>query len=241
MNIAVIFAGGTGIRMNSKSKPKQFLELHGKAIIIYTLEIFDKHPEIDAISIACKDGWEDYLQNLIHQAGIEKVRWIVPGGDTGQMSIFNGISAAYNDPTAEKDSIVLVHDGVRPLINNKLISDNIAAVKTMGNAVTVTPAIETVININDKGEVRDVLDRSICRMAKAPQSFYLSQLYKAHLKAQADGFIDFIDSASLMRHYGYTLHTVDGPMENIKITTPVDYYIFRAIMDIRENDQINGL
>ena len=241
MNIAVIFAGGTGVRMNTKSKPKQFLELYGKAIIIYTLEVFDRHPQIDAIAVVCIEQWIDYLKSLIKKAGISKVRWIVSGGATGQESIFNGVAAVYNDPSVPKGSVVLIHDGVRPLIDEQVITDNITSVKVNGSAITVTSVIETIINVSSGGHVQDVLDRSICRMAKAPQSFILAQLMEAHQKAIDDGRNDFIDSASLMRHYGYTLHTVEGNTENIKITTPVDYFIFRAIMDAKENSQIMGL
>ena len=242
MNITLIFAGGTGVRMNSVAKPKQFLELHGKAIIIYTLEIFERHPDIDAIAVVCLEGWEDYLTSLIEKAGIKKVRWIVKGGASGQMSIYNGLSAIYGDASVPRDSIVLIHDGVRPLVTEQLITDNIESVKKYDSAVTVTPAIETVINIDPGNEaVVDVLDRNVCRLAKAPQSFILSDIMTAHKQALHDGRTDFIDSATLMKHYGHSIHTVAGTVENIKITTPLDFYIFRAIMDIKENAQIMGL
>ena len=242
MNIAIIFAGGTGVRMNSIAKPKQFLELHGKAIIIYTLEVFEQHPEIDAIAVVCLDGWEGYLSKLMEKAQLQKVKWLVKGGKSGQESIYNGLSAVYNDPSVPQDSIVLIHDGVRPLLNTQLISDNIQSVREFGSAVTVTPAIETVIYVDpSNGDVTDVLDRSVCRMAKAPQSFILSELMEAHEQARREGKMDFIDSATLMKHYGHSIHTVPGPVENIKITTPLDYYLFRAIMDARENAQIMGI
>lgn len=124
MNIVVIFAGGSGQRMHTKDIPKQFLEMHGKPIIIYTLELFEKHPEIDAIVIACKEDWIEYLEKLLYKYRIEKVKKIVPGGDTGQMSIYNGLMAAQEVSKGE-EAIVLVHDGVRPLINQKVISDNL--------------------------------------------------------------------------------------------------------------------
>ena len=242
MNIAVIYAGGTGVRMNSLTKPKQFLELHGKAIIIYTLEVFEQHPSIDAIAVVCLNGWEEYLSQLIDKAGLHKVRWIVKGGESGQLSIYNGLVAVYNDSHVPHDSVVLIHDGVRPLITQQLITDNIKSVVEHGSSITVTPAVETVISINQtSGAVTDVLDRSICRMAKAPQCFVLSNIMDAHERALREGKIDFIDSATLMRYYGQTVHTVVGPMENIKITTPMDYYLFRAIMDVKENSQIMGL
>lgn len=240
MNIAVIFAGGTGQRMNTASKPKQFLELHGKPIIIYTLEYFQKHSQIDDIIVVCLSSWIDYCKDLLYKYHITKVLKVVPGGNSGQESIFNGLEAAHQI-SKDKKAIVLIHDGVRPLINESLITDCITAVKESGSAITVSPAIETILIKNPDGNIGNILKRSDCEMAKAPQCFYLKDIYKCHLKAQKEGKTDFIDSASLMQYYGYKLNAVEGPMENIKITTPSDFYIFRAIMDARENLQILGL
>ena len=240
MNIAVIFAGGTGQRMNTASKPKQFLELHGKPIIIYTLEYFQKHSQIDGIIVVCLSNWIDYCKDLLYKYHINKVLKVVPGGNSGQKSIFNGLEVAHQISN-DKNSIVLIHDGVRPLINEALITNCITAVKESGSAITVSPAIETVLIKNADGNIGNILKRSDCEMAKAPQCFYLKDIYKCHLKAQKEGKTDFIDSASLMQYYGYKLNAVEGPMENIKITTPSDFYIFMAIMDARENLQILGL
>lgn len=240
MNIALVFAGGTGQRMNTASKPKQFLELHGKPIIIYTLEYFQKHSQIDGIVVVCLESWIDYCENLLKKYQIDKVLKIVPGGNSGQESIFNGLEAAHQISVNEQD-IVLIHDGVRPLINEALITNCIASVKKHGNAITVSPAIETILLKTEDGDIGNILKRSECEMAKAPQCFYLNDIYSCHLKAKAAGKDDFIDSASLMQYYGYKLNAVEGPLENIKITTPADFYIFRAIMDARENLQILGL
>lgn len=240
MNIAVIFAGGTGQRMNTASKPKQFLELHGKPIIIYTLEYFQNNSQIDDIIVVCLSSWIDYCKDLLQKYHITKAVKVVPGGNSGQESIFNGLEAAHQISN-DKNAVVLIHDGVRPLINESLITNCIAAVKENGSAITVSPAIETILIKNADGNIGDILKRSDCEMAKAPQCFYLKDIYKCHLKAQEEGKTDFIDSASLMQYYGYKLNAVEGPMENIKITTPSDFYIFRAIMDARENLQILGL
>ena len=240
MNTALIFAGGAGRRMHSAGKPKQFLELHGKPIIIHTLEHFDRHPEIDAIAVVCIAGWIDYLKELLIRFHIKKVRWIVPGGETSQESTRAGLGIleANCDP---RDTIVLIHDGVRPLITEKVISDNIAAVKEYGNAITAAPAIETIITVDENEDVTELIDRQSCRLARAPQSFYLSDIIAMHQKAMADNYDKMIDSASLMIHYGVKLHLVEGPAENIKITTPSDFYIFKAIQEARENMQILGL
>ena len=240
MNTALIFAGGAGRRMHSAGKPKQFLELHGKPIMIHTLEHFDRHPEIDAIAVVCIAGWIDYLKDLLIRFHIKKVRWIVPGGETSQESTRAGLGIleANCDP---RDTIVLIHDGVRPLITEKVISDNIAAVKEYGNAITAAPAIETIITVDENEDVTELIDRQSCRLARAPQSFYLSDIIAMHQKAMADNYDKMIDSASLMIHYGVKLHLVEGPAENIKITTPSDFYIFKAIQEARENMQILGL
>lgn len=242
MNIAVIFAGGVGRRMHTNDKPKQFLEMNGKPIIIHTIEHFDEHPEIDGIVVVCIESWISYLQAKLNKFNIQKVLKITSGGNTSQESIRKGLytvrECVNTDP---RNVIVLIHDGVRPLIDEKLISDNISAVKKYGNAITVVPAIETVIETNDEGEIEKVADRSQCRMARAPQSFYLSDIIAAHERAEADGKEEMIDSAMLMQHYGTVLHTVNGPMENIKITNPMDYHIFRAIVMARENEQIGGI
>lgn len=240
MNIAVIFAGGVGTRMHSKEKPKQFLTMHDKPIIIHTLEKFDNHPEIDAIVVACVQGWIPYLEKLVSKYSLKKVLKIVPGGSSGQESIYNALCAAEETAAGEK-SVVLIHDGVRPLINPKLISDNIAEVKDKGSAITSVVEKETVVVVSCDGVVQDVPDRKVLRIARAPQSFWLSDILEAHRKAIAEGKFDFIDSCSMMRYYGKELYLVDGPQENIKITTPDDFYIMRAIIDAKENAQIYGL
>lgn len=240
MNIALIFAGGTGQRMNTKKLPKQFLELHNKPIIIYTIEQFENHPEIDGIVVVCLDGWHDYLRKLLRKFDITKVKAIVSGGETGQDSIFNGVEKI-NELYSE-DSIVLIHDGVRPLIDAELISHNIKSVKKYGSAITVSPAIETITVVGEEDNlVGNIIERKNCKMAKAPQSFILKDLFEAHKQARKADKHDFIDSAALMSYYGHKMYTVEGSPSNIKITTPTDYYIFKAIVDVRENEQIMGL
>ncbi len=240
MNIAVIFAGGTGKRMNTRAIPKQFLEMHGKPVLIYTLENFEEHCDIDAIVLVCLESWIDYAKKLIKNFHISKVTDIIPGGKTGQESIFNGVSCACQMSNHSSD-IVLIHDGVRPLINNDTITECIESVRKYGSAITVTPAIETVFIEDEKEKVGEIINRSQCVMARAPQCFYLKDLYEAHLNARKEKRFDFIDSAMLMKYYGMELHTVTGPVENIKITTPTDFYLFRALLDAQENMQIVGL
>lgn len=236
MNIALIFAGGSGTRMNTVSRPKQFLEFRGKPIIIYTLEIFDNHPDIDGIIVVCLEKWIPFLIKQLKKFEITKVKDVVSGGSTGQMSIFNGLQAA-RKKYKEKD-IVLIHDGVRPLISEKTISDNIRIVEEKGNCITCVPTTETFVVKTSDGMI--IPERKDSLIARAPQSFYLQDILAAHQKAKEEGIEDFIDSCTMMSHYGYELNTIMGPMENIKITTPTDFFIFKAMVEVHENQQIFG-
>lgn len=240
MNIAVIFAGGTGVRMNSYAKPKQFLELHGKSILLHTIEHFEFHPDIDFIVVACLKNWIEIFKNELYRLGIKKVRWIIPGGDSVQQSIYNALKKIEESTELSDDDIVLLHDGVRPLIDHDLISQNIESVKKYGSAVTVAYQYETIAAINGEGFIDQVIDRNKVRTAKAPQSFYIKEVIKTHKKAIYENEVNFIDTASLMNHYGYKLKEVIGSAENIKVTTATDFYMFRAMLDARENAQIFG-
>ena len=239
MTNALIFAGGSGTRMNSKSRPKQFLQFYGKELIIHTLENFQNHFEINGIAVVCIEEWIPYLNKLLEKYGIDKVKAVVFGGVTGQESIFKGLKAIKTFDKDEK-SIVLIHDGVRPFINEDVISSCIKTVKEKRSAITVVPATETIITSED-GKISSITDRSKCCLARAPQCFYLDDILDAHNKAIKDGNLNIIDSASLMKFYGHELYTVQGNADNIKITTPADFYTFKALYEVRENQQIFGL
>ncbi|AFV72613.2 IspD/TarI family cytidylyltransferase [Streptococcus agalactiae] len=239
MNIGVIFAGGVGRRMNSKGKPKQFLEVHGKPIIVHTIDIFQNTEAIDAVVVVCVSDWLDYMNNLVERFNLTKVKAVVAGGETGQMSIFKGLEAA--EQLATDDAVVLIHDGVRPLINEEVINANIQSVKETGSAVTSVRAKETVVLVNDSSKISEVVDRTRSFIAKAPQSFYLSDILSVERDAISKGITDAIDSSTLMGMYNRELTIVEGPYENIKITTPDDFYMFKALYDARENEQIYGM
>lgn len=239
MNIAVIFAGGVGKRMKTNGIPKQFLEVYGKPILIYTLEKFENNQNIDAIVVSCLEEKMDYCKKLVDKYEITKVRAIVKGGKTGQESIYNGLKAAEQISETDKD-IVLIHDGVRPLIDDEIIDNNIKCVKENGSAITCVECKETVVILDDNDNIKDVTDRSRSRLARAPQSFYLKDILDAHRKALEDGKTDVIDSCTLMRMYGKEVSIVIGKSENLKITTPDDYYMFKALLDAKENSEIFG-
>lgn len=238
MNTALIFAGGTGQRMNSRSKPKQFLELHGKPIIIYTLEHFEVHPEIDNIIIVCLESWISELKILLDRYSISKVVKIVPGGNTGHESIRNGLLVMREE--WKDNDIVLIHDGVRPLITEELITANIDKAKKWGTAITVESVVESVISSKDGDYIDTVPKREHMYVAKAPQSFQYGLILEAYEKAHKDKRLT-IDSAHLLSIYGYEMHTVKSTSNNIKITSPSDYYIFRALYEAMENLQIFGI
>lgn len=239
MNIAVIFAGGTGQRMRNTARPKQFLELYGKPIIIYTLEIFQANSHIDAIVVPCVAGWHDYLREIAAKFGITKLVRVVSGGKTSQESKLNALHAIRD--MCKDDDIVLMHDAVRPLITQKVIDDNLASVKEYGNAITVDPFTETGIVSENGRTVSQTIERQKLYIAKAPQSFYYGDVLAAHEAAQHMPEAITIDTCTIMTALGRTLHFVPCDSSNIKITRPEDYYIFKAIHDLRESQTVLGM
>lgn len=239
MNYALIFAGGTGQRMNTVSLPKQFLKVHNKEIIVHTIEHFEKNANIDGIVVVCVKDYIDFMFSLKEQYKLSKVVRIVQGGKTGQESIWKGLQVI-KTLSENDDDVVLIHDGVRPLIEQTTIDDNIGCVKKFGTCVTVAKSIETVLIMGDNNDVDSVLDRSKCYLGRAPQSFFVKDIYDAHIKANSEGLTNFIDSSMLMSYYGYKIHTVQGPAYNIKVTTPIDFYMFKAMLDAEEYKQIRS-
>lgn len=227
MNIAVIFAGGVGKRMGQTEKPKQFLEILEKPIIIHTLEVFENSDEIDAIVVSCVNDWIDSLKELIEKYKIKKVVKVVAGGETGQMSIFNGLRAAKE--LYPENSIVLIHDGVRPFIDNDLIKKNIESVKEQGSAISCVASVETFVLIDENNRIERIPKRVNSLVAKAPQSFVLDDIYNAHIQAQKEGIFDSIDSCTLMNKYKKDLYIVMTDYDNIKITTQKDLGLAESI------------
>lgn len=236
MNIAIVLAGGIGNRMRSKTVPKQFLEVHERPILIYTLEKFEENENIDAIVVSCVEEWIDYCWKIIYKFGIKKVKNIIPGGTSRQESIYKGLNAAKELSSGDED-VVIIHDGVRPLIDNELINNNINSVKKYGSAITCIESKETVVIVEDN-KIKEATDRDNTRIARAPQSFYLSEILEIHNQAIKDGNINITDDCTLMRLYGKEIYTVIGNSENIKITTPDDYYVFKALKQAKEDSEI---
>ncbi len=241
-NIVVVFAGGVGSRMGSPNGPKQFMEVRDKAIIVYTLEHFQNHKDIDGIYISCIEGHIPHMKGLMSAHGIDKVRAVVPGGETAQESIYNGLQAAMDDPETTGDETVLIHDGVRPIINNKLIEDNIESVEKYGNAISSIPAFETVAQSVDEGKTVDkVTARDLMYVLQAPQSFRLKDIHATNHQALEDGLMGkFIDQAHMMNYYGNTLHMIDGFRGNVKITVPLDFTYFNFLVESGEFKNVTG-
>ena len=220
-NIAIIFAGGTGSRMGSEL-PKQFLKVNGNEIIIHTLNRFEENENIDEIYVACISDWIPYLENLVKRSSITKVKRIFPGGKTGQDSIFIGLSEVLKD---HDNAIVLIHDGVRPLITNEVINRCIEGVNMYGNAITATPCFETPIVSSDGILVESMPERKTVYTAQAPQCFYLQDLYNVHVEERKTNpnYEGIVDSCGLMFKYGVKCHLIEGNRGNIKVTTPEDF------------------
>lgn len=232
MNVVLITAGGTGNRLGA-SIPKQFVKVSGKPIIIYTIEIFESIEEIDAIVIVCVKEWIQKLNAMIKQYDIHKVTSVVEGGNSGQESIYRGLVEIHDHFSGE--DLVLIHDSVRPLVLKDTILNNIKTANEKGSAITCVPMIETLLRIDELEQI-SVPSRNGSFIARAPQTFLLKDIYRAHEMANDERKFDFVDSCSLMHYYGFDISLVEGSQENIKITTPADLFTFKALIEMRESE-----
>lgn len=240
MNIAIIFAGGKGTRMGTEI-PKQFLEINGKPIIIYTLELFQNNEKIDKIYISTLKEYISYVKELIQKYNLYKVIDIIEGGKTAQDSIYNALKRAENENP--ENSIVLLHDGVRPFVSPNIIDENIESVKKYGSAITSIPAYETIMISDNDNFVKEVTIRKETFIGQAPQSFYLGDIINAHelIRNSKNGYENMVDACTIFKTLGKEIHLVNGNRGNLKITTPEDVYIFKALLKFKESKQTFGL
>ena len=227
-NIAMIIAGGIGQRTH-QNIPKQFINVKDKPVIVYTLEAFQKHPNIDAIEVVCLEGWHDILRAYARQFGITKLENIVNGGPTGQDSIRNGlydIAERYHD----NDDIVVIHDAIRPMVSADIISDNIRVCREFGNATAVIPCTSVMLKTTDATVSDEQIPRDNLKITQTPQSYYINELIEVHKEAVKKDLEPSISSCALYVEMGKSVYLSVGSEQNIKITTSEDIEIFSALL-----------
>ncbi len=231
-NIALIIAGGMGERMH-QNMPKQFLSVNDKPIIVYTMECFQNHPDIDAIYVACLKGWECILKAYAKQFDITKLEVVIEGGINGQASIRNGVYAI-----AEKygiDDLILIHDAIRPMLSADIISDNIAKCKNFGNAITVIPCMEAMLKSEDELESRESILRNSLFRAQTPQTISVGNAVRIHREALKQGIVNSVATCTLLLELGEKVFFAKGSELNIKITTTDDITIFKALLSMQKS------
>lgn len=231
MNIAIIIAGGVGSRMG-QDLPKQFINVYDKPVLIYTLESFQKHPQIDAIELVCIDGWHDIVWAYAKQFNIDKLKWIVSGGSTGQESIRNGVYGL--EGKANPDDNIIIHDGIRPLVEPSVLSDVISKCSQYGNAVTSMPYNEQifVVNKEDETTTTQFIPRETLRRVSTPQAYRFDLLDEKYHEAYEKGIGIYGShyTNTMMVELGVTLHFATGSDKNIKLTTKDDLEMFKAYL-----------
>ncbi len=231
MNIALIIAGGKGLRMQQEI-PKQFITVNEKPVIVYTMEAFQRHADIDAIAVVCIEGWENILAAYAKQYHITKLRHIIPGGENGQGSIRNGVFEL--EKHYGRDDLVLVHDAIRPMLSTEIISSCIATATQYGSAIAVVPCQEAMLETQDQISTNSSYPRANLKRTQTPQGFPIGVLADAHREALERGITNSIASCTLMVELGKTIYFSAGSEKNIKLTTPEDIDIFRALLTLQK-------
>ena len=236
MNVALIIAGGVGKRMQ-QDVPKQFIMVNDKPILLYTLESFENHPEVDSIMVVCSDGWQKILEGYARKYNITKLKWIITGGETGQESIRNGVEALKD--ICKEDDTVIIHDGIRPIIDELVLSDVIVKCHKYGNAVTSLPYNEQIFVIEDEHTTKKYIPRETLRRVSTPQAYKYGKLAWAYEKAFREkiGIYGSSYTNTMMVDLGETLHFALGSDKNIKLTTPDDLEIFKGYLKMKEGNK----
>lgn len=233
MNIALIIAGGSGTRMH-QNIPKQFLTVNERPVIVYTLEAFQNHPAVKEIAVVCIEGWEPVLRAYAAQFNISKLKYVVPGGKNGQDSIRNGVYELERHHSAE--DIVLIHDAIRPMVSAEIISDCIRVTQERGNAITVIPCAEAMIQTEDDEVSVGSYPRDRLKRTQTPQGFKLGEICDLHRKALEVGITNSVASCTLMIDMGKQVYFSSGSEKNIKLTTTEDIDIFKALLTVKRSD-----
>lgn len=232
-NIALLIAGGSGNRMG-QSIPKQFLTVNERPVIVYTLEAFQKHPEIDTIAAVCIEGWQSVLQAYANQFNITKLKYIIPGGKNGQDSIRNGVYELEKHYVSE--DIVLIHDAIRPMVSADIISDCIRVTREKGNAITVIPCAEAMLQTENGLESVGSYSRDKLKRTQTPQGFHIGDICNLHRRALEKGITNSVASCTLKIEMGEQVYFSMGSEKNIKLTTVEDIDIFRALLAAKRSD-----
>ena len=231
MNYAVIIAGGHGARMG-QDIPKQFIHVYDKPILVYTLEGFQRHPLIDEIVLVCIEGWQDMVWAYAKQFGIDKLKKIVPGGNSGQESIRNGVYAL--EGLAKPEDIVVIHDGVRPLVDSDVLTDVIRTAQAHGNAVTSMPYNEQIFVVDelDPTTTTQYIPRETLRRVSTPQAYRFDLLDEGYHRAEAEdiGMRGSNYTNTMMVQLGVRLYFAAGSEKNIKLTTKDNLEMFKAYL-----------
>lgn len=229
MNIALIIAGGSGQRLG-QDIPKQFINVYDKPVLIYTLESFQNHPQIDAIELVCIDGWHDVVKAYAGQFNIDKLKWIVSGGSTAQESIRNGVYDL-NGKCGDED-VIIIHDGIRPLVDDSVLSDVIIKCRQYGNAVTALPYNEQIFVTEDDKSTTSYIPRESLRRVATPQAYRYGRLNRAYHEAfeRKIGIYGSAYTNTMMVELGEKLYFAAGSDKNIKITTKDDLELFKAYL-----------
>jgi 2-C-methyl-D-erythritol 4-phosphate cytidylyltransferase len=236
-NIALLIAGGSGNRMH-QDIPKQFITVNERPVIVYTLEAFEKHPEIDAIAVVCIEGWDQVLWAYAKQFNITKLKYVVPGGKNGQDSIRNGVYEL--EKHFDSEDIVLIHDAIRPMVSAEIISDNIRVATEHGNAVTVIPCAEAMMQTEDGTVSCGSYPRDRLKRTQTPQAFHIAQICDLHRRALEAGITNSVASCTLMIEMGEQVYFSAGSEKNIKLTTVEDIDIFKALLAAKRSDWLKG-
>lgn len=232
-NVGLIIAGGAGNRMH-QDIPKQFLTVNERPVIAYTLEAFENHPEIDAIAVVCIEGWENVLWAYAKQFNISKLKYVVPGGKNGQDSIRNGVFEL--EKHYDSDDIVIVHDAIRPMVSAEIISDNIRVAREYGNAITVIPCAEAMLQTEDGIISIGSYPRDKLKRTQTPQAFHIGQICDLHRRALEAGITNSVASCTLMIEMGEQVYFSAGSEKNVKLTTVEDIDIFKALLSAKRSD-----
>lgn len=237
MNVALILAGGSGSR-TEQAVPKQFISIYEKPIIIYTLEAFQKHPMIDEIIVSCISGWQDVLKGYARAYGITKLRWVVEGGENGQSSARNALLTL--EPHCKEDDIVVIHDAVRPLISQEIITDCIQKAREFGSGLSAVTCQETIMKTQDGESSNDGIDRKDIMRVQTPQAYLFGKALWAHKEALNRGIYNAVYTNTLMLELGEELHFSLGSNKNIKITTLEDIDMFKALYTTKRETWLKG-